>query len=66
MKNFVAKCTCNSVAVATALARYIYQEGVRSEFWERIEEPSEETCDMAFYVFDRYGVVVTKYKDYLV
>ncbi|PYH99228.1 hypothetical protein BO71DRAFT_476797 [Aspergillus ellipticus CBS 707.79] len=64
MKNFVAKCTCDGVAVATALARYIHREGVRSEFWERMEEPSEETCDVAFHVFDRYGTVKTKYKDH--
>lgn len=33
MKTFVAECTCNGVAVATALARYIHREGMRSEFW---------------------------------
>ena len=60
MKNFVAKCTCNSVAVATALARYIYREGMRSRFWGRMEEPSEEMCGVAFHIFDRYGTVKTK------
>ncbi|KAI1833674.1 hypothetical protein DTO006G1_5042 [Penicillium roqueforti] len=29
-----------------------------------MEEPSEETCDVAFHVFDRYGTVKTKYKDH--
>jgi hypothetical protein len=56
MKNFVAN----------VLARFIHREDIRSEFWERMEEPSEETCDVAFYVFDRYRVVKTKYKGYLV
>lgn len=64
MKNFVAECTCDGVAVATALARYIHREGMRSEFWEKMEEPSEETCYVAFHVFDRYGTVKTKYKDH--
>lgn len=62
MKNFVAECTCDGVAVATALARYIHREGMRSEFWEKMEEPSEETCGVAFHVFDRYGTAKTKYK----
>ncbi|CAG8128302.1 unnamed protein product [Penicillium nalgiovense] len=64
IKNFVAECTCDGVTVANALARYIHREGIRSEFWERMEEPSEETCDVAFHVFDRYGTVKTKYKDH--
>jgi hypothetical protein len=64
MKNFVAECTCDGVTVANALARYIHREGMRSEFWERMEEPSEETCDVAFHVLDRYGTVKTKYKDH--
>lgn len=64
MKNFVAECTCDGVAVATALARYIHRESIRSKFWERMEEPSQETCDVAFNVFDRYGTVKTKYKDH--
>ncbi|KAH2824777.1 hypothetical protein KXW08_007487, partial [Aspergillus fumigatus] len=29
-----------------------------------MEEPSEETCGVAFHVFDRYGTVQTKYKDH--
>ncbi|GLB09298.1 hypothetical protein AtubIFM57258_005215 [Aspergillus tubingensis] len=64
MKSFVVKCTCDGVAVASALARYIDREGMRSKFWERMEEPSEETCDVAFHIFDRYGTVKTKYKDH--
>lgn len=32
MKNFVAECTCDGVAIAIALARYIDREGMRSEF----------------------------------
>ncbi|OQD86705.1 hypothetical protein PENANT_c007G03009 [Penicillium antarcticum] len=64
MKNFVAKCTCDGIVVATALARYIHREKMRSKFWEKMEEPSEETCHVAFHVFDRYGTVKTKYKDH--
>lgn len=29
-----------------------------------MEVPSEETCDVAFYVFDWYGTVKAKYKDH--
>ncbi|KAL2817181.1 hypothetical protein BJX63DRAFT_419735 [Aspergillus granulosus] len=43
MKNFVAECTCDGVVVATAFARYIHRKGMHSKFWERMEEPSEET-----------------------
>jgi hypothetical protein len=64
MKNFVAECTCDGVTVATALARYIDRGSIRSRFWEEMEEPSEETCSVAFHVFDRYGTVQTKYKDH--
>ncbi|KAF7171079.1 hypothetical protein CNMCM5623_003535 [Aspergillus felis] len=64
MTNFVAECTCDGVVVATALARYIHREVMRSEFWEKMEVPSEETCDVAFHVFDRYGTVKAKYKDH--
>ncbi|KAF4169680.1 hypothetical protein CNMCM6936_006839 [Aspergillus lentulus] len=64
MTNFVAECTCDGVVVATALARYIHREGMSSEFWEKMEEPSEETCNVAFHVFDRYGTVKAKYKDH--
>ncbi|KAL7650403.1 hypothetical protein M752DRAFT_277798 [Aspergillus phoenicis ATCC 13157] len=64
MRNFVAECTCDGVVVATALARYIHREAMRSEFWEKMEVPSEETCDVAFHVFDRYGTVKAKYKDH--
>jgi hypothetical protein len=64
LKNFVAECTCDGVVVATALARYIYRERMRYKFWENIEEPSEETCDVAFHIFDRYRRVKTKYRDH--
>lgn len=64
IKNFVAKCTCDGITVANALARYIYREDIRSEFWERMEEPNEETCDVAFHIFDRSGAVKAKYKDH--
>lgn len=62
MKTFVAECTYDGVAVATARARYIDREDIRSEFWKKMEVPSREMCDMAFQVFDRYGTVKTKYK----
>jgi hypothetical protein len=64
MTNFVAQCTCDGVVVATALSRYIHRERMRSEFWEKMEVPSEETCKVAFHVFDRYGTVKAKYKDH--
>jgi hypothetical protein len=52
MKTFIAECTYDGVVVATALARYIDREGVRSEFWEKMEVPSEDMCDITFQVFD--------------
>ncbi|KAJ5263953.1 hypothetical protein N7478_011558 [Penicillium angulare] len=64
MKNFVVECSYDGVPVATALARYIHRESIRSEFWEEMELPEEETCNVAFHVFDRYGTVKTKYKDH--
>ncbi|QSS49242.1 hypothetical protein I7I53_09545 [Histoplasma capsulatum var. duboisii H88] len=62
MKNFVVECTCDGGSVATALARYIDREGMRFEFWEKMEVVSSEMCGVAFRVFDRYGTVMTKYK----
>ncbi|KAJ6118121.1 hypothetical protein N7471_013998 [Penicillium samsonianum] len=64
IKNFVAECTCDGVIVAHAVARYIDRERMRSRFWENMEEPGEETCDVAFHVFDRYGRVNLKYRDH--
>jgi GNAT superfamily N-acetyltransferase len=64
MKTFIAECTCDGIVVAPALARYIDREGVRSEFWEKMEVPSEDMCDIAFQVFDRYGIIKAKYKDH--
>jgi GNAT superfamily N-acetyltransferase len=64
MKTFIAECTYDGVVVATALARYIDREGVRSEFWGKMEVPSEDMCDIAFQVFDRYGTIKAKYKDH--
>ena len=64
MKNFVAKCTCDGITVATALARYIHREGMRFEFWEKMEVPSSEMCSVAFQVFDQYRTVKAKYKDH--
>lgn len=64
MKDLVAECTCDGVVVATATARYIQRERMRSGFWEEMEGPSQETCDVAFEVFDRYGIVKAKYKDH--
>ncbi|KAH8431755.1 uncharacterized protein LDX57_009407 [Aspergillus melleus] len=34
------------------------------EFREEMEQASEEACDVAFHVFDRYGTIKTKYKDH--
>ncbi|RWQ91588.1 hypothetical protein C8Q69DRAFT_129016 [Paecilomyces variotii] len=42
------------------VARYIHQECMRSEFWEKIEEPSQDMYNVAFHVFDRYGTLKTK------
>lgn len=64
MKDLVAECTCDGVVVATATARYIQRERMCSGFWEEMEGPSQETCDVAFEVFDRYGIVKAKYKDH--
>ncbi|KAL5046482.1 hypothetical protein BDW71DRAFT_63973 [Aspergillus fruticulosus] len=52
MKTFIAECTYDGVVVATALARYIDQEGIHSEFWEKMELPSKEMRDVTFQVFD--------------
>ncbi|GIC84308.1 uncharacterized protein Aud_000123 [Aspergillus udagawae] len=48
MKTFVTECTCNDAAVAIALAQYIHREGMRFEFWEKMEVLSSEMCDVAF------------------
>jgi hypothetical protein len=64
MNPFVAECTCDGVTVATAVARYIRRERMRSGFWETMEALNEETCDVAYHVFDRYGTVKAKYRDH--
>lgn len=58
MKDSVAECTSDGVAAAAALARYIHREGMRFEFWEKMEEVlSLEMCGAAFQASDRYGTV---------
>jgi hypothetical protein len=64
MEDFHARCSCNGATVATAKARYIDRERIRSHFWQQMEEPSEEMSKLAFEVFDQSGTVKSNFMDH--
>ncbi|KAJ0416963.1 hypothetical protein BJY00DRAFT_290635 [Aspergillus carlsbadensis] len=59
---FGAICLRNGVTVASALARYINREHIRHNFWQEMEGPSQDMCNVAFEVFDQYGTIKSKFR----
>ncbi|KAJ5692145.1 hypothetical protein N7462_001568 [Penicillium macrosclerotiorum] len=57
-----AECTCEGFAVANAVARLIAREGMRSEFLDIMNQLIREMRDIGIQLFDRYVVVLEKYK----
>lgn len=47
--------------IGSCLARLIRRGQMRASFWLEMEEPSQETADLAFELFDRYGRLQTDY-----
>jgi GNAT superfamily N-acetyltransferase len=47
--------TCEGATAAYCNAKLIRRDQVRSDFYEEVEQPSQETSKMAFDLFDRYG-----------
>ncbi|KAL5335739.1 hypothetical protein BJX70DRAFT_410287 [Aspergillus crustosus] len=60
LKNLHVRCTHNGRDIAHALARSVSREHIRSKFWERMEEVSQDMCDVAFDTFTRYGTLKPK------
>ena len=50
--------------VADCDAKLIRRARMRSGFWIQMEEPSEETSDLAFELFDRYGCLSREFYDH--
>lgn len=50
--------------VAYCNAKLIRRAHMRSAFWVEMEEPSQETSDLAFELFDRYGRLNREYCDH--
>ncbi|KAK6222381.1 hypothetical protein LQW54_001081 [Pestalotiopsis sp. IQ-011] len=47
--------------IGSCVARLIRRGQMRMSFWSEMEEPSEETSDLAFELFDRYGRLQSDY-----
>ncbi|KAK8127280.1 hypothetical protein PG984_008388 [Apiospora sp. TS-2023a] len=47
--------------IARCNAKLINRDLIRPCFWQEMEEVSQDTCDLAFGLFDRYGRVERKY-----
>ncbi|KAK7957260.1 uncharacterized protein PG986_006482 [Apiospora aurea] len=47
--------------IARCDAKLIKRDHIRDSFWQDMEEASQESCDLAFGLFDRYGRVSRKY-----
>lgn len=41
--------------IGNVFGRVIRRHGIQRDFWERMEEPSQDTSNAGFDVFDRYG-----------
>lgn len=50
--------------VASCDAKLIRRQCIRSAFWTEMEEPSSETSDLAFELFDRYGRLNREHYDH--
>ncbi|CEL06575.1 hypothetical protein ASPCAL09748 [Aspergillus calidoustus] len=57
VENLCAECNRDGVLVGNVLARLIWRGAVRPQFWQRMEELSQDTSDIALKIFNRYGIV---------
>lgn len=52
----------DEIQVGYCDGKLIRREDIRVKFWFAMEEPTEETCSLAFDLFDRYGRLKPEFK----
>ncbi|QKX63191.1 uncharacterized protein TRUGW13939_10360 [Talaromyces rugulosus] len=62
--DITAKCTHKGKAIGHAFARFIYRGMVTKNFWEKMDECSQDVGEIAWRVFDRYGFLKDKFKSH--
>ncbi|KAB8069153.1 hypothetical protein BDV29DRAFT_183318 [Aspergillus leporis] len=62
--NITAKCTHEGKAIGRVIARFIYRGMITKNFWEEMDECSQETGKVAWTVFNRYGFLREKFKSH--
>lgn len=66
MQTIHARCIYNGKEIGRAFGRYVARSMIRSNFWDRMEEPCQELSNVAFEVFDRYGRLKTEFRDHTI
>ncbi|KAK8079469.1 hypothetical protein PG997_007287 [Apiospora hydei] len=61
LKEITAIGSEDGAQIAACDAKLIKRDRIRPSFWQDMEEPCQETRDLAFGLFDRYGRVSRKY-----
>ncbi|KAE8396832.1 hypothetical protein BDV37DRAFT_93183 [Aspergillus pseudonomiae] len=62
--NITAKCTHKGKVIGRAIARFIYRAMITKNFWEKLDEYSQDTGYVAWTVFNRYGFLREKFKSH--
>lgn len=57
LKTFEAEETREGVPIAKILAQRIDREPIRANFYFQMEEPTQDTCELAYDLFDRWGCI---------
>ena len=57
LKTFESEETREGVPIAKMVAQRIDREPIRANFYAQMEEPTHDTCELAFDLFDRWGCV---------
>ena len=57
LETFEAEETREGVPIAKMVAQRIDREPIRANFYTQMEEPTHDTCELAFDLFDRWGCV---------
>lgn len=57
LKTFEAEETREGVPIANIVAQRIDREPIRANIYFQMEEPTQDTCELAYDLFDRWGCV---------
>lgn len=55
MQTIHVSCSLEGEEVGRGYGKYVRRDRIASQFWQSMEEPSQDLASVAFEVFDRYG-----------